>query len=470
MKYIIIIVAVILLGDISISQTKNNKKIIKTDLITNMVVRYDPDILRIPGNTLPIGITSVMNNDEIIQTKGYLEGETKWRNYKVKVDGGYFLWGKIHLSWDDLYKKGEGFNVMIYSRKGKELLHSQRISYNYETDILLYTIGGFVKAPGFKVDLGYRVFYDNGVYLDKLFLAPQADCCGLNHKTYGGCICANTLIIDSDPLKINNHTVSVIGHLKKAPFICDTLHIILDYKASYKKHVSGFGGSDGSSGSSGVMGSTGFDGQDGGHGSDGCDGNRGPDLEVYADVYFDTIIHENLMCVNVKELETSKDFRYLLNTQGGRMSIISKGGDGGDGGNGGSGGSGGSGFNGEFITRKVQINDTTWVEETIQLPGGDGGNGGCGGNGGNGGYGGDGGNIYVYYTTFAAPYMHMLDIQSISGDGGSGGSGGSRGIGGSGGSGNPSGRSGSSGCSGSSGSSGKDGYHGEVYFYELSSE
>ena len=247
-------------------------------------------------------------------------------------------------------------------------------------------------------------------------------------------------IIESDPAKIIDHKIKIIGQLKKEPGIADTMDILLDYKAPYCKYYSGFSGLSDSSGFSGSSGGTGCDGEDGEHGS------YGPDLEVYVDVYYDTLIHANLMSMSVTELGTANEYKYLINTEGGSIAIISEGGDGGNG------GSGGNGFNGEYITREIQINDNTVVTETIQLPGGNGGNGG------------DGGYIYVYYTTYAAPYLGMLHIQSIGGDGGNGGSGGSSGSGGPGGSGYPSGNSGSSGVNG------RDGYPGEVFYYELVEE
>lgn len=447
-----------------------NPKLFDT-LVKNVTVRYDPNILRIQGNYLPIGITTTLKNGKVAHTKGFLGGDLKWRNFRIEVVGGSYSFGKIKIDGDQTYKKSQNIEVKVYSRRSKNLLRIQKIPYNYETGIKIITDNKFAKAPGNSVDFGIRTFFDNEMFID--YWPKSAKTLVNNYiiSAEGGKISKNgSFVIESDPFKINNHTVKFITNLSKSTVITDTLSIVLDYIDDYDAYFSGSSGSDGFDGSSGSSGGSECNGGDGNDGNDGSDGYGGHNLVVYADVYFDTIIDQELMFVQLTDMDNKCDYNYLINTNGGTIKIVSKGGSGGDGGDGGSGGSGGRGRDGDWRTYTVKINDSTTVEVREQGPGSNGGNGGQGGHGGNGGYGGTGGDIYIHYTPYAEPYLHMIKAYSLPGSGGNSGWGGSGGSAGMGGSGNPSGNSGSSGNGGSSGSMGFGGYSGNVYFEPDSKE
>jgi hypothetical protein len=429
--------------------------------IQKVVVRFDPNVLRIPGNSIPIGITTVLENGRVVETKGFLGGDYKWKNYRIESQAGKFFCGKLKLNKDENYKRNEAIVVNVYSRKGKNLLRTQRIPFNYETDIQILEDGNYALAPGNQIKLGVRTFFNNDMYRDTWLNTSDWRNKGFGLKPEGGCIEGGKLVINSDPFTIQNHTVKLATFLIKERKIADTLCFTLDYLDRYLCLISACKGSDGFSGFSGL---TGFDGSNGGHGCNGC---RGPDLDVFADVYFDTIIHEELMYVRVIEIETDEIHNYLINTRGGLIQIVSQGGRGGDGGDGGRGGSGVKGEEGTYYTETVWVNDSTSTSVTKQGPGGMGGDGGHGGNGGYGGHGGNGGDIFITYTFRAEPFLYMIDVQSNGGRGGSSGWGGSGGSGGSGGAGDPPGQSGNSGCSGSSGESGNSGGDGEVYYNVL---
>ena len=455
---------------INLNAKEKNIKRIKQKQISSLELCYDSDILRIPDHTLKIGITAYLNDGRKISTKGLLDGSLTWRNFRLEVDGGRFFNGKIKIKDDRAYRKGDNILVKIYDRHTDSLLCIQSIPYNFETDIEVIAKGNYRKAPGNKIDIGIRTYYDNLMHTD---LWPRN-----NNKleddflvtVNGGYIQRGNFIIYDDPFKIDNHTVSFQACLTTNASINNTFELVMDYRDNYKRTISSFSGSSGFFGSDGSSGGTGQNGGHGGHGRRGEDGDRGPDLNLFADVYFDTIINEELMYVRVENMRTNQVHNYLINTDGGDLTIASRGGDGGSGGNGGRGGNGGNGRDGEYRYYQEKINDSTYVTKKEQLPGGNGGHGGCGGDGGDGGYGGDGGDLYIHYTSYAKPYLYLINARSIPGSGGSAGWGGSGGSGGTGGSGNPSGCSGSSGSSGHSGISGNDGFSGYIEYIEVTSD
>lgn len=443
-----------------------NQKWIPENQIDNIIIRYDPSVLRIPGNKLPIGVTAVLKNGDIANTTGYLDGITKWMNFKLDVEGGYFFMGNIYLDKNDDFTQGEGVTINVYARRSEKLLKTQFIPFNYETDIYIVTRGNFRKAPGNKIDFGILTYYDND--MSQEYWPKNNNQLG---KTYlciaeGGYLNGGNFYINTDPFSIKEHTVRLTTLLNKEPELADIMEIVLDYRDHFYSRHWATSGTSGTSGWDGTNGCVGSSGDHGGNGSDGDYGYNGHDLYVFADVYFDTLINEELMYVEVLNDYHNRLSRYLVNTDGGSISIISGGGDGGDGGHGGNGGSGGKGYDGVWTTRTVWENDSTSKEINVQLAGGKGGNGGNGGRGGNGGDGGNGGNVYIEYTRFAKSYLHLIDARSIPGSGGSGGTGGMDGSGGAGGSGNPPGASGSSGSPGHMGVHGRNGYPGKVQFYQ----
>ncbi|MBN2350149.1 MAG: hypothetical protein JXJ22_15020 [Bacteroidales bacterium] len=432
--------------------------------IEQLVVRYDPSVLRIPGNKLPISISVVLKNGSVTNTRGYLDGTCKWRNFKLEVDGGSFFNGRILISKNLEGLPGEELMVHVYHRKSGQLLKSQAIPLNYETKLYLMPVNDFRKAPGNKVDLVIKTEYNNGSTTEFNPYSNRSVEKKYTYFTSGAEMLFGNLRINDDPFSINKHTITLMTYLKKNLSVGDTLNITLDYRDDFKSAFYGFSGFNGFSGTSGNSGSAGQDGGHGGYGECGDFGSQGPDLEVFADVYFDTIIHEELLYIEIKRLSSGDIRKYLVNTDGGFITICSYGGDGGDGGDGGVGGDGGDGYDGDMVTETIHINDSTTEVFTYQLPGGPGGNGGDGGQAGDGGDGGRGGDIYIVYTQYAKPHLHLIQAYSRGGDGGDGGRGGSEGDTGSGGSGDPSGSSGYSGRSGSDGYDGWDGSDGEVYW------
>jgi hypothetical protein len=263
--------------------------------------------------------------------------------------------------------------------------------------------------------------------------------------------------------------------------IRDTFEILLDYKDHYVEYFNGQGGFMGENGYNGYdgydAGSEGCRGENGGHGEPGMDGYMGfdgPDINVFAEAYYDNILQCDLLKVRVENLMQSFNSFYLVNPAGGNISVTTVGGTGGPGGNGGRGGDGGDGGPGERyiieVEKYVTETDTSGKEikklvvEKVEKrrKGGQGGDGGDGGYGGRGGDGGNGGNIQLFYTVSTQKYLSAIELYTIHGSGGFGGPGGSGGAAGSGGIGEPNGSSGYSGSSGLSGSSGYSGNMGYV--------
>ncbi|WP_348620476.1 hypothetical protein [Pedobacter lusitanus] len=414
----------------------------KTDM-QKYLLEYDPAVLRIKGNSLPIGIVVISDKGQKTQTKGFLNGVDNWSKYKIEVDSGNYSNGKIKINGNwKVYKKGDSLTVNVYTKNwflgGKEKwLFRQKIPYNYETNINILTTGNFSKAPGDHVQFGVRKHFDNKMFIDKW--APVKKNLKDFIFMFNGVHISKSkgdLKIDNDPTQIKNGKIQLITLLAKNTAITDTLNVLLDYVANYQFNTQSNG--------------------------------RAYDLNVTADIYPDSVINAKLLKIKIQNDATHKTYHYWVNANGGSIAISSKGGNGSDGLNGTDGAPGTPGSSGTVSTNiKTVINSdgtTTTTTDIVTGQGGDGGNGQDGGKGQDGDSGGDGGNIIINYSPAVTPYLKLIKVFNIPGKGGSGGKGGKGGTGGTGGSGNPNGNAGLNGQDGRHGFDGSNGRKGKVTF------
>ena len=161
----------------------------------------------------------------------------------------------------------------------------------------------------------------------------------------------------------------------------------------------GFSGSDGFDGTDGSMGGMGsFDpdspsaggdggnGTDGTHGGDGGAGGRGPDVHVTI-----ALVPGDHPLLHVRASESGKNHDFIVDPDGGSLTITGSGGDGGPGGRGGRGGSGGSGTG------------------LPGVPGND-------GLDGQRGPGGPAGTVTVAIDPAASPYLDRFHFKNVTGD------------------------------------------------------
>jgi len=443
-------------------KTLRDKEIHHISLIT------EENCLKLPGNSFKIGISAVTLNGNEFGTKGYLNGNIRWRDYKVYVKGGRYFAGRVFIDNIWGYLPGRAVKVDIRSKHHPEINISRLIHLNYETNLLIKPTKTIIKSPGRIAKFGFVNVFDNNMCINTDKNTSGAyQFSNYTIKVDGGYFKNGILHISDNIFDFKNHKVSLKSQLKSNPEITDEYEFLLDYKDNYIRNIYAMDGTDGFYGTNGHNNGTGGDGEDGSHGGHGGDGYNGHNVTVFVDSYFDTVLHTDLLKVRVEDLVSSKAWRYLVNPNGGSILIRSLGGDGGYGGDGGDGGNGGDGYDGTEYIVEIKINDSTYITETHKTAGGNGGNGGYGGSGGDGGYGGDGGNIFVYVTPVAMKYDNLIQVKSVPGNGGCGGSGGCGGYGGNGGDGEPDGNSGNSGSGGGSGSSGCAGSSGFVEFIVL---
>ena len=82
------------------------------------ILEYDPAVLRVKGNSVPIGIVAISDKGLKSQTKGFLNGSDNWSKYKIDVDSGSFSNGKIKIKGSGkAYKKGDSLTVNVYTKK-----------------------------------------------------------------------------------------------------------------------------------------------------------------------------------------------------------------------------------------------------------------------------------------------------------------------------------------------------------------
>lgn len=433
--------------------------------IDSIQLVYDQEALRLPGKKLEIGVYAYYKNGKVKKTWNLAQGTLVWSKFRVEVIGGSYSMGKITIS-DKLYpSKGKYIQVRVYPKKTPEMAKTLLLPLNYEEEVEIIPTTEMIKAPGFNFKFKVVSTFDNGVKKDYNF--KRRDLLKSKYfafSTEGGELKSGKFFIEENFQNINNHRANLTVVSKRNPNCQHSFDINLDYKANYYLTLSGFSGMWGWGGSNGASGSTGGHGGHGQNGQDGNNGSNGPDISVWTDLYYDSLLSTNLLYVYAENMWTGEEHRYLVNPDGGAFFITSQGGSGGNGGSGGSGGNGGNGADGTWHSKVIHDTDSTTITKTWQDAGGNGGDGGNGGNGGYGGDGGDGGDVFLYFTDDALPYEDIIHPDSNGGSGGMHGSGGSGGSGGKGGSGDPPGSNGRSGNSGSSGRWGSSGYGGTIFF------
>lgn len=448
---LMVIILSVLLGIDALGQKVRKLKGLKIDSIGTFL---DSSYLRLPGYQFPLAV-KVITNGKVFYTRGLGGGYINWNNFNIEVKGGNFAFGKIHIS-PKLFP-GDYIEVIVKSKNNPGIGASQIIRLNYLQKFNIFPLGTFQKIPGERFSFGFKMNYDNGCQESvtswnqnyKLFNSLK-----LEFMSVGGEVKNNRFQISSDFEDIPGHKAYMICSTPRNHFAADSMGVLLDYRGLFSFYQDAPDGADGQSGCNGADGANGSESVNGGDGGDGSCGEPGYPgepgyyLEVFCDAYFDSVLHTDLLYVEVKNPELQLMRKYLVNPDGGSITIVSRGGDGGDGGRGGDGGNGGRGGDGK--KRIIEIRDTSGVKTIItQENGCKGGNGGNGGHGGCGGYGGPGGRIDVFYTLTAQKYLNSISVISSGGSSGMSGSGGRGGSGGSGG--YPNGSSGSGGSFGSSG-------------------
>ncbi len=274
------------------------------------------------------------------------------------------------------------------------------------------------------------------------------------------------LTLDPDPQRLTAEPLGVrIAALAPSGAAVE-VPLSARYDCAFTADFSGRPGRDGDDGGSGVSGAHGEDARareqalvprrngQGGAGVPGSNGGTGEPGQsadnVEVEVSLAGSAERPLLQVLARGESGGRLHRFLVDPQGGTLTIRANGGKGGNGGRGGRGGDGGRGGNNIYTST-----------------GGDGGNGGFGGDGGNGG---NGGRIRVHLTPEASRYQHLLRFENRGGLGGSagtGGLGGNSGMSGGSTSGSPlMGSQGRKGASGPAGQAGKNGNAGPAVDFQ----
>lgn len=211
-----------------------------------------------------------------------------------------------------------------------------------------------------------------------------------------------TVSLGHDPRLSDGKTAHVAITVPSHPGLSANLDIPVRYDYAFKASFAGKNGLDGTNGTDGMNGSPGSMGSidpdnpsaggDGGNGTDGTngtngdDGGDGPAVQVQLRLRPET--HPLLQAT--VQASGHKAWFYLIDPQGGSLTVSSVGGRGGVGGKGGSGGSGGSGGAG--------------------IPSGNNGSDGQDGRNGTDGSDGSPGKITVTYDPSAKPYLTLLHV------------------------------------------------------------
>jgi hypothetical protein len=204
--------------------------------------------------------------------------------------------------------------------------------------------------------------------------------------------------------KTGHVTITVPSH----PGITTELDVPVRYDVAFTSSYSGNSGFNGTNGTNGIDGSAGTngstdpdnpspggnggDGTNGTDGSDGGDGGDGPAVQVFATLRAGP---HPLLQIGVTAAGAKRERYFLVDPNGGSLTVKSLGGSGGSGGSGGRGGAGGAGGSG--------------------IPPGFSGNAGQNGRDGSSGRDGNGGPITVTYDPSVQPYLSTLRFSNPGG-------------------------------------------------------
>ena len=260
-------------------------------------------------------------------------------------------------------------------------------------------------APGEKSPLVVMVTQPDGTVLQtegkgggKVLwkdLQVKADVVEVNQK--------GVLSLDKDPRVTEGKVGHVVITAPSHPDVHAELDIPLRYDYAYNANFNGSPGSSGLNGSDGTDGSSGMPGSvdlehpsAGGNGSDGTDGTNGQDGGRGGDAP-PVLIKVALRSASQPLLQVSvsaegRERFYLIDPQGGSLTVSSSGGSGGSGGRGGRGGRGGSGG--------------------IGFPNGNSGRDGLSGHDGSDGSSGNDAQVTVIYDPAAAAYLGAIRLSS----------------------------------------------------------
>ncbi len=207
-----------------------------------------------------------------------------------------------------------------------------------------------------------------------------------------------------DPRLSDGKTGHVTITAPSQPNLHADLDIPLRYNIAFAAHfdgssgIKGMDGTDGTNGTDGSAGSidannpsAGGNGSDGGNGTNGQNGGSGgdaPNVQIWLALQSGThpLLQAGVLAAGHKERF------YLIDPQGGSLTVSADGGEGGAGGKGGRGGQGGQGG--------------------IGIPPGSSGNNGLDGQDGHEGFSGSGGSITVNYDPQAKPYLGILHLSN----------------------------------------------------------
>jgi len=222
---------------------------------------------------------------------------------------------------------------------------------------------------------------------------------------------SGNLSLPSDPRLSDGRTGHVVVTVPSHSELKAEVDVPLRYDQKYYADFSGNKGMDGTSGTNGtdgmrgsdgntdplhgVAGGNGTDGGDGGSGNNGSSGGDGADVHVWLASHPGSPNFGPASLIEAEVSSGKKDIFYLVDPNGGSLTVKSDGGQGGKGGKGGRGGRGGDAGSG-------------W-------PPGSRGRDGLNGQDGINGFDGRGGQITVTYDPAVAPYLKSLLLSNANG-------------------------------------------------------
>jgi len=222
---------------------------------------------------------------------------------------------------------------------------------------------------------------------------------------------SGNLSLPSDPRLSDGRTGHVVVTVPSHNDLKAEVDVPLRYDQKYYADFSGYKGMDGTSGTNGtdgmrgsdgntdplhgVAGGNGTDGGDGGSGNNGSSGGDGADVHVWLAPHPGSPTFGATTLIEAEVSSGKKDIFYLVDPNGGSLTVKSDGGQGGKGGKGGRGGRGGDAGSG-------------W-------PPGSRGRDGLNGQDGMNGFDGRGGQITVTYDPAVAPYLKSLLLSNADG-------------------------------------------------------
>ena len=214
-----------------------NSVSLKNKPVKSILWLYDTTQLVIPGHEIESGLVILLKDDkEVLYSNGLLNGKIGWHNFDVSCINCYFTEGKIIIPKHLDPKEYSSVYVRAQSKHHPDISAELVLEMNHLVDLQLYASNNYEAAPAGIVAVEVIATYDNGMQINSIDF-PNCPDKFENLKVYtnGADYRKNNLYINSNPITITDHQVSMTVSSLSYPEVSDTYTILLKAMAEVER-------------------------------------------------------------------------------------------------------------------------------------------------------------------------------------------------------------------------------------------